>query len=181
MAPRFRRGSLDGTGADLPMRCSIVSLCEVQSPVVVNCKQKVIIPASLAHVIADGVVWAGLASGVIVAVAEPPMIALLRRLTVLDVPGERSSHSVPTPRGGGAPIALGLLAAAAVAPGAGDPRLAFAAAVGFFGLLGLVDDLRGLPALSRLALATVGAAGVATLLVLRLSLPPVALDRKSVV
>ena len=157
------------------MRRSSVSPCEVQSPVVVNYKQKVIIAANLAHVIGDGVVRAGLACGVIVLVAEPPTIALLRRLTVLDVPGERSSHSVPTPRGGGAPIALGLLAAAAVAPGAGDPRLAFAAAVGFFGLLGLVDDLRGLSALSRLALAAAGATGVATLLVLRLSLPPLAL------
>jgi UDP-GlcNAc:undecaprenyl-phosphate GlcNAc-1-phosphate transferase len=149
--------------------------CEIQSPIVVNYQQKVITTANLTHVIWDGVVRAGLACGVIVVLAEPPTIALLRRLTVLDVPGERSSHSVPTPRGGGAPIALGLLAAVAVGPGGADPRLAFAAAVGFFGLLGLVDDLRGLPALSRLALATVGAAGVATLLVLRLSLPPVAL------
>ena len=113
---------------------------------------------------------AGLACGVIVAVAEPPTIALLRRLTVLDLPGERSSHSVPTPRGGGAPIAAGLLVAAALAPGAGDASLAFAVAVGFFGLLGLLDDLRGLPAIFRLALQTAGAAGVATLLVLRLPL-----------
>ena len=108
------------------------------------------------NVTGDMVVWAVLACGAIVLAAEPPTIALLRRLTVLDVPGERSSHSVPTPRGGGAPIALGLLVAVAVAPGGGDPRLAFAAAVGFFGLLGLVDDLRGLSALSRLALATAG-------------------------
>jgi UDP-GlcNAc:undecaprenyl-phosphate/decaprenyl-phosphate GlcNAc-1-phosphate transferase len=157
------------------MRRFIVSPCEVQSPIVVNYKQKVIIPASLAHVIGDGVVRAGLACGVIVAVAEAPTIALLRRLTVLDVPGERSSHSVPTPRGGGAPIAAGLLVAASLAPGAGDAGLAFAFAVGFFGLLGLVDDLRGLSALSRLALAAAGAAGVATLLVLRLPLPPLAL------
>ena len=120
-------------------------------------------------------VRAALACGVIVAVAEPPTIALLRRLTVLDVPVERSSHSVPTPRGGGAPIAVGLLVAASLAPRAGDTGLAFAVAVGFFGLLGLVDDLRGLSALSRLALAAVGATGVAALLVLRLTLPPLAL------
>ncbi len=157
------------------MRRFIASSCEVQSPIVVNYKQKVIIPASLTHVIGDGVVRAGLACGVIVALAEPPTIALLRRLTVLDVPGERSSHAVPTPRGGGAPIAVGLLVAASLAPGAGDAGLAFAVAVGFFGLLGLVDDLRGLSALSRLALAAAGAAGVATLLVLRLPLPPLAL------
>jgi UDP-GlcNAc:undecaprenyl-phosphate GlcNAc-1-phosphate transferase len=90
---------------------------------------------------------------------------------VIDVPGGRSSHSVPTPRGGGAPIAVGLLAAALVAPGTGGARLAFAVAVGFFGLLGLVDDLRGLSAISRLVLQVAGATGAATLLVMRLPLP----------
>jgi UDP-GlcNAc:undecaprenyl-phosphate/decaprenyl-phosphate GlcNAc-1-phosphate transferase len=120
----------------------------------------------------DRVLWAVLACGAIVIVAEAPTIALLRRHAVIDVPGERSSHSVPTPRGGGAPIAVGLLVAALVAPGTGGAGLAFAVAVGFFGLLGLVDDLRGLPAISRLALQAAGAAGVATLLVMRLRLPP---------
>ena len=157
------------------MRRFATSPCEIKSPRVVECEQKVIIPANLAHVVGDAVLRAGLACGVIVALAEPPAIALLRKFSVLDVPGGRSSHSVPTPRGGGAPIALGLVVAAAVAPGAGDPRLAFAVAVGSFGLLGLVDDLRGLSALSRLALAAAGAAGVATLLVLRLPLSPLAL------
>ena len=124
---------------------------------------------------------AGLACGAIVAVAEPPTIALLRRLTVLDLPGERSSHSVPTPRGGGAPIAAGLLVAAALTPGAGDARLAFAVAVGFFGLLGLLDDLGGLPAIFRLALQAAGAAGVATVLVLHLSLTAFAMAAAALV
>jgi UDP-GlcNAc:undecaprenyl-phosphate GlcNAc-1-phosphate transferase len=157
------------------MRCSAALPCEVQSPRVVKIKQKVIIPASVTHVIGDGVVRAGLACGVIVAVAEPPTIALLRRLTVLDLPGERSSHSVPTPRGGGAPIAVGVLGGGSRAPGAGAAGLAFAVAVGFFGLLGLLDDLRGLPAISRLVLQAAGAACVATLLVLRLPLPAFAM------
>jgi len=126
-------------------------------------------------------VRAGLACGAIVAVAEPPTIALLRRLTVLDLPGERSSHSVPTPRGGGAPIAAGLLVAAALTPGAGDARLAFAVAVGFFGLLGLLDDLGGLPAIFRLALQAAGAAGVATVLVLHLSLTAFAMAAAALV
>jgi len=125
----------------------------------------------------DSVAWAVLACGAIVLTAEPPTIALLRRRGMLDVPGGRSSHSVPTPRGGGAPIAVGLLAAAsvAVASGAVAEGLAFALAVGFFGLLGLADDLRGLPAVSRLALQAAGGAGVGALLVLRLPLPPYAL------
>src|ERR1700722_7390466 len=125
----------------------------------------------------DSVAWAVLACGVIVLAAEPPTIALLRRRGMLDVPGVRSSHSAPTPRGGGAPVALGLLAAASVAIASGivAQGLAFALAIGFFGLLGLADDLRGLPAVSRLALQTAGAAVVAALLVLRLPLSPYAL------
>lgn len=119
-------------------------------------------------------VWAVLGCGAIVLVAEPLMIALLRRLAVLDVPGRRSSHSVPTPRGGGAPIAVGLLVAAFVAPGAARAGLAFAGAVGFFGILGFLDDLRGLSAISRLACQLAGAAVVAALLVLRLPLPALA-------
>jgi UDP-GlcNAc:undecaprenyl-phosphate/decaprenyl-phosphate GlcNAc-1-phosphate transferase len=128
------------------------------------------------NVTGDMVVWAVLACGVIVLAAEPPTIALLRRRRVLDVPGERSSHSVPTPRGGGAPIALGLLVAASVAVASGDvvSGLAFGLAVSLFGLLGLVDDLRGLPAVARLAVQAAGAAAVATLLVLRLPWPPLA-------
>jgi len=74
------------------------------------------------------VVWAVVTCGAIVLAAEPPTIALLRRGRVLDVPGTRSSHSIATPRGGGAPIAVGLLAAAAVAvaSGAVAAGLAFA-------------------------------------------------------
>jgi UDP-N-acetylmuramyl pentapeptide phosphotransferase/UDP-N-acetylglucosamine-1-phosphate transferase len=113
----------------------------------------------------DSVVWAVVVCGAIVIVAEPLMIALLRRLAVLDVPGARSSHSVPTPRGGGAPIAVGLVAAALIMPDNGRARLALVVAVAFFGLLGLLEDLRGVPALSRLVLQVAGAAAVAVLLV----------------
>jgi UDP-N-acetylmuramyl pentapeptide phosphotransferase/UDP-N-acetylglucosamine-1-phosphate transferase len=52
------------------------------------------------------------ACGTVVAVAEAVTIPLLRRAAILDVPGHRSSHTVPTPRGGGIPIAVGLLVAA---------------------------------------------------------------------
>src|SRR5580704_7167349 len=98
----------------------------------------------------DSVAWAVLACGAIVAAAEPPTIALLRRRGMLDIPGGRSSHSVPTPRGGGAPIALGLVVAAwvAIAAGVVMAGLTLALAVGLFGLIGLADDLRGLPAIS---------------------------------
>jgi UDP-GlcNAc:undecaprenyl-phosphate GlcNAc-1-phosphate transferase len=90
---------------------------------------------------------------------------------VLDVPGARSSHSVPTPRGGGAPIAVGLIAAVLIAPGGGQARLALAAAIGFFGLLGLLDDLRGLSVMTRIAAQVAGAVAVAAVLVSSLPLP----------
>ena len=123
------------------MRRFIAPLCEVQSPKVVEYQQKVIITASLTHVIGDGVVRAGLARGVIVAPTEPPTIALLRRLTVLDGPGERSSHSVPTPRGGGAPIALGLLAPLALAVAA---VVAAVWLVGFVNAFNFMDGVNGI-------------------------------------
>jgi UDP-N-acetylmuramyl pentapeptide phosphotransferase/UDP-N-acetylglucosamine-1-phosphate transferase len=131
----------------------------------------------------DSVAWAVVACGAIAIAGEPPTIALLRSRGMLDVPGARSSHTAATPRGGGAPVAAGLLATAAVAIGAGAvaPGLAFALAVGFFGLLGLADDVRGLPALTRLGLQAAGAAGVGTLLVLPRSLPPYALAAAAVV
>jgi len=121
------------------------------------------------------------ACGAIVAVTEPLAIALLRRHAVLDVPGRRSSHTVATPRGGGAPIALGLIVAALVAPAPGLARLATVAAVGFFGLLGMLDDLNGLPAVTRLALQVAGSAVVAALLVGRLQLPVPALVALAIV
>ncbi len=129
-------------------------------------------------------VGAVLACGGIVVIAEPLTIALLRRLAVIDVPGGRSSHMVPTPRGGGLPIAVGLLVAAALASRAGGTRAmpvpgapgggeawAFAASVGFFGAVGMLDDLRGLRASVRLALQAGGAVVVAALLIARLDLP----------
>src|ERR1700761_6743439 len=125
---------------------------------------------------------AALACGAVVLVAEPVTIAALRRLAVLDLPGERSAHEVPTPRGGGAPIALGLITAALLAPGGDRARLALVLAVAFFGLLGLLDDLRGLPALTRLALQASGAVVVAALLTGGETLPaPAAVGATAVV
>ncbi len=112
---------------------------------------------------ADRVFDAVACCGAIVILAEPVTIPLLRRLRAIDVPGLRSSHSVPTPRGGGIAIAVGLLMAVALIRGGASAAFAFA--VGFFGLLGFVDDLRGLPAVRRLALQGAGSAVVAVLLI----------------
>jgi UDP-GlcNAc:undecaprenyl-phosphate/decaprenyl-phosphate GlcNAc-1-phosphate transferase len=92
-----------------------------------------------------------------VAAAEPVTIPLLRRMAAIDTPNLRSSHTVPTPRGGGAPIAIALVLAAALIPA--STALIFGAAVAVFAAMGLADDLRGLPARGRLAMQA--AAGLA--------------------
>ena len=86
------------------------------------------------------------------------------------MPGQRSSHTIPTPRGGGLPIVIGLVAAVVLIRG--TAAVPVGAAIGFFGALGFVDDLRGMSAIRRLALQCVGSAGVAALLVRPLHLPP---------
>jgi UDP-GlcNAc:undecaprenyl-phosphate GlcNAc-1-phosphate transferase len=103
------------------------------------------------------------ACGGVVAAAEAVMIPLLRRAAIIDIPGPRSSHTVPTPRGGGIPIAAGLLVAAGVIGGAMAALFAFAVAV--FGLLGFTEDMRGLTAGKRLLIQAVGSTMVAVVLI----------------
>jgi UDP-GlcNAc:undecaprenyl-phosphate/decaprenyl-phosphate GlcNAc-1-phosphate transferase len=103
------------------------------------------------------------ACGVVVAAAEAVMIPVLRRAAIIDIPGPRSSHTVPTPRGGGIPIAAGLLVAAGVIGGAIAALFAFAVAA--FGLLGFTEDMRGLAAGRRLIMQAVGSTMVAVVLV----------------
>lgn len=108
----------------------------------------------------------------------------LVRAGVLDRPGRRSSHQVPTPRGGGLGIVAGFLAGLAISSWvlpAGhlwglditDSRLtALVAGALLVAAVGLVDDLHSLPVGLRLGAQTVGAvvaiAGVGTLEAIRL-------------
>jgi len=111
--------------------------------------------------------------GAFVAVAEPLAIVLLRRASAMDLPNERSSHAVPTPRGGGMPIALGLIVVALVMRNpAAD---AFAIAVSAFAAIGFADDLKGLRAGRRLILQAMASVTVAVTLVAPLHLRPAAL------
>jgi UDP-GlcNAc:undecaprenyl-phosphate/decaprenyl-phosphate GlcNAc-1-phosphate transferase len=111
--------------------------------------------------------------GAFVAIAEPMTIALLRRAAAMDVPNLRSSHTVATPRGGGVPIAGGLVAVAVVirSPAAA----AFGLAVAIFAAIGLADDLAGLEARRRLMLQAAGSVAVAIVLLRHLGLPLVPL------
>jgi UDP-GlcNAc:undecaprenyl-phosphate/decaprenyl-phosphate GlcNAc-1-phosphate transferase len=109
-----------------------------------------------------------------VTVAEPVLIPLLRRVAI-DVPNGRSSHGVPTPRGGGAPIAAGLVVAAALLIH-GTAGVMFAIAVAAFAAIGFADDLSSnLPAGRRLALQGLASLAIAGVLVGRTGLPPAAL------
>jgi UDP-GlcNAc:undecaprenyl-phosphate/decaprenyl-phosphate GlcNAc-1-phosphate transferase len=110
--------------------------------------------------------------------AMPVAIRMLRRAAAIDVPNLRSSHKIPTPRGGGLPIAVGLVAAALLLHDA--IAVAFALGVGAFGAIGFADDLLGLPAARRLAMQSVIAYAIAAVLVHRLVLPAAALTALAV-
>ena len=80
-------------------------------------------------------------------------LKLLRRAQILDHPNERSSHSLPTPKGAGLaliPVLIAAWAWLAAQQGAFHLWPLLAAAAGLC-LLSWLDDLKGLPALARLA------------------------------
>lgn len=106
-----------------------------------------------------GVVAVGAA--VVAAVLTGWLARWLRRRGIVDVPNERSSHSSPTPRGGG----LAVLAAAAFTlagmhawQGVPVPHAWIIGAVALLALAGLADDVRGLPPWLRLLVQTAGVA-----------------------
>lgn len=99
----------------------------------------------------------------LVALLVTPLAALgirwlMVRMGVIDIPNSRSSHTRPTPRGGGLACVVGVLASgvAAEAMGLEVPWSLIGAAFAL-SLVGFADDSHGLGALSRLAAQ--GAAG----------------------
>lgn len=81
----------------------------------------------------------------------PLVLWLLRRLQVIDVPSERSSHVAPTPRGGGLGVFLGAMLGLIVGDPVGSTSLTtLLVCTGAFAVMGLLDDLRGLPVRVRL-------------------------------
>jgi UDP-GlcNAc:undecaprenyl-phosphate/decaprenyl-phosphate GlcNAc-1-phosphate transferase len=101
--------------------------------------------------------------GVFVAAALPVTIPLLRRAAAIDQPNHRSSHTVPTPRGGGITLAIGLIIAALLIHSAA--ALVFGFTVGVFAAIGWADDLAGLPALRRLGMQAAASLAAGWLLV----------------
>src|SRR4051812_36564584 len=113
-----------------------------------------------------------LASALAVALLSAALTGLVRsaaeRSNLLDIPNDRSSHTRPTPRGGGVAIVLASLAGFAalwILGRLGGSALAALAAGGIpVALIGLLDDRRAVPA--RLRLAVHFAAALAALLIL---------------
>jgi UDP-N-acetylmuramyl pentapeptide phosphotransferase/UDP-N-acetylglucosamine-1-phosphate transferase len=101
----------------------------------------------------------GLALAVLVIATSYAAVEWVRRLAlrrgVLDVPVERSSHEVPTPRGGGVVIVVvtllaGLIASYVATDGLPAPMAAWLAGGAAIAVAGWVDDVRSLSTRARL-------------------------------
>jgi UDP-N-acetylmuramyl pentapeptide phosphotransferase/UDP-N-acetylglucosamine-1-phosphate transferase len=93
---------------------------------------------------AVGAVLVALATGV---VSQPAVVFLMTRRRVIDIPNERSSHTVPTPRGGGLAVVVAAVAGLLMLP---HPAWAVLLPLAGYAALGLADDVRGVPVKIRL-------------------------------
>ena len=114
---------------------------------------------------------AGPTAFVVTLAACPPVILGLRRSQVLDRPGTRSSHVAPVPRGVGLAVGAGGISAALLSSGLSDWKMALILVSGAFGLLGLIEDLRGVSSLRRLFVQAFIAVAALPLLLRELSGP----------
>lgn len=88
------------------------------------------------------------------------MVDYARRRGMLDHPGQRRSHTMPTPRGGGLGLTMGAALGMAPVLVFTQPALltvVFLAALFLVALIGWMDDHRDLPAWPRLAIHLVAA------------------------
>jgi Fuc2NAc and GlcNAc transferase len=113
---------------------------------------------------AGGVTLLLAATGVLAAVLTALLLRYTRSRGLLDQPSERSSHLVPTPRGGGAAIVVAVLVGtvAGLLSGRVAQGLAYALLLGgpLVAAIGWLDDWRGVAAGRRLLVHAVSA-GVA--------------------
>ena len=83
----------------------------------------------------------------------------------LDIPTERSSHTTPIPRGGGLGVVVGALIAAGVAKVMGNEPIGIVlAALAVMAVVGLVEDLHGVPISVRLGVQALVSLSVVALL-----------------
>jgi UDP-N-acetylmuramyl pentapeptide phosphotransferase/UDP-N-acetylglucosamine-1-phosphate transferase len=116
-----------------------------------------------------------LGTALLACIATRGLIPVLSRLEVLDRPNERSSHLVPTPRGGGIAVIGVVLFAWFALDRAGrisDALIGILLATSFLGVVCWIDDLRGLsPAVRLMAQCGAVAVGLITLPELPCTLP----------
>ena len=115
-------------------------------------------------------IWSALAIAVSVLVSVAAC-GVYRRLAIrwqmMDIPNERSSHTQPTPAGGGLGIMLGLFVAVSVAAMNTPWPEEYSALLGLAGLLmilGVLDDRLGLPVMLRFAIYALACCGAIGLL-----------------
>lgn len=108
-------------------------------------------------ILVDSVVVFGLALAL-----TPVCRHLAIRFGAVDIPNERSSHEIPTPRGGGVAILIALgIGIALRSPGLSFDLIAVLVGAALIAFVGLVDDFRSVPIPIRLGLQLTLAAGVA--------------------
>jgi UDP-N-acetylmuramyl pentapeptide phosphotransferase/UDP-N-acetylglucosamine-1-phosphate transferase len=96
-------------------------------------------------------VYALIAGLLVTFLFAPTIRSLMLRGGVLDVPNHRSSHSIPTPRGGGLACLVGIAAATGAAVVTGQPIPVYAlAGCLLLAVLGFADDRKSLPAMPRI-------------------------------
>jgi UDP-GlcNAc:undecaprenyl-phosphate GlcNAc-1-phosphate transferase len=85
----------------------------------------------------------------------PGVLKLLNQLHIVDVPSARSSHLLPTARGGGLACAVGFICAVVLAPDlAAGTRILLVTVGGGMAALGMTDDVRNLGPGFRLSVQT---------------------------
>jgi len=103
----------------------------------------------------------GVVAAILTYVATFPIRRHAHALGLLDLPGERSSHRVATPRGGGIAIMLGTAAGLAVLSAlsgrVGSEAWTLFGVAAAVGAVGLVDDRFGLSPVSKLVAQIAGA------------------------
>jgi len=78
------------------------------------------------------------------------IVGVLKKYLVLDIPNERSSHSQPTPRGGGLGFVVAFVVTNLIASGLGLPNyLGWCLVLLPLIIIGIIDDYRDLPASIR--------------------------------
>jgi UDP-GlcNAc:undecaprenyl-phosphate/decaprenyl-phosphate GlcNAc-1-phosphate transferase len=98
-----------------------------------------------------GIVTPLVASFLVCLVLAPAIRAIAIRFSWYDMPGELKTHASPIPRLGGVALIGGLLVGTLLASTDVRPPLLWVEPLFAVWLIGLIDDLRGSPALLRLA------------------------------